>query len=357
MSDTAHRLWLGTAALGRWGNADRAECVALIDRALAGGITTIDTAESYSEGDAEEVVGAALKGRRDSVRIATKFGYFAPDVGPGQTFDASAMRGRLEASLRRLGTDRIDLYQLHRVDPAGRFDDVLCELHSFVREGKVVAIGSSMCRADLLVDVQWRARELGVTRFTSEQAPFSIFTREVERAVCDACLRHDVDLVTFAPLNGGWLSGQYRVDRPVSPQSRAATFTKRPEKFDFGRPEVQRKLTIADRLAEVADAAGCTMSRLALAWVLGQRAVTATIIGPRTSDQLDGLLRASTTRLDRDVLDAIDAIVPPGTTVDHADINAYDSLAVRDAWHRGRDEPGDLDDAVTTDAVSTGGAL
>ncbi|MGD3110093.1 aldo/keto reductase [Streptomyces sp. YGL11-2] len=318
---------LGAMMLGAWGNPDHEDGVRIVHRALDAGINFIDTADMYSDGENEEIVGKALKGRRDDVVLATKF---HNPMGPDANHRGNSRRWlvrAVEGSLRRLGTDHIDLYQVHRPDPDTDIDETLSALSDLVRSGKVRAIGTSTFPAEQLVEAQWVADRRGHIRFRSEQPPYSILARGVENAVLPTAQRYGIGVLTWGPLSAGWLSG-----RDLSASSRAALENR---KFDLTVPENARKAEAVSALTELAAEAGLTLPHLATAFVRAHPAVTSVIIGPRTMDQLDSLLDGTGITLSADVLDRIDAIVPPGTDLNRAD-NYYAAPAILDASLRRR---------------------
>jgi len=310
-------LCLGAMMLGPWGNRDENDCVRIVHAALDAGINFIDTADVYSLGASEEIVGKALAdGRRDKVILATKF--HAP-MGEGPNMSGNSRRWimqEVEASLRRLRTDWIDLYQAHRPDPSCDLDETLGALSDLVHQGKVRYLGCSTFPADLVVESQWVAARKGLERFVCEQPPYSILARSVEASLLPACQRFGMGAIVWSPLNGGWLSGRHRRDLPPAEHGRAA---RTPVRFDRSRPEVQAKLEAVERLAAIADEAGMPLAHLAIAFVLAHPAVTCAIIGPRTMDQLESLIGAEALRLDWAVLDRIDEVVPPGKNLDPED--------------------------------------
>lgn len=306
---------LGTMMFGKWGNPDADECTKMVDAALDAGINFLDTADVYDFGVSEEILGRALRGRRDDVVLATKF-HNAMGDDPNQRGNSRRWIMRaVEDSLRRLGTDRIDLYQVHRPDPATDIDETLGALSDLVHQGKVRAIGTSTFPAHELVEAQWVAEKRGRERFVTEQPPYSILVRGIERDVLPVCERYGLGVMVWAPLNGGWLTGKY-LGGAAPAGSRAA---REPDHFDFEGPVHERKLAIVEQLAKLADGAGISLVELAHGFVLAHPAVTAAIIGPRTLGQLTDVLRGAGVRLAADVLDEIDRIVPPGTDVNPAD--------------------------------------
>lgn len=318
---------LGAMMLGAWGNTDHDECVRLVHRALDAGINFVDTADVYAAGESEEIVGKALQGRRDEVVLATKgFHPMGPDANHGGNSRRWIIRA-VEDSLRRLGTDHLDLYQVHRPDPATDIDETLSALSDLVHSGKVRAIGTSTFPAEQLVEAQWTAERRGHQRFRTEQPPYSMLARGVENAVLPTAQRYGMGVLTWGPLSAGWLSG-----RELSASSRAGMETR---KFDLSVPENARKAEAVRALSAVAAEAGLPLPHLATAFVRSHPAVTSVIIGPRTLDQLDSMLEGSDVTLDADLLDRIDAIVPPGTDLNRAD-NYYTPPAIEDASLRRR---------------------
>ena len=310
-------LCLGAMMFGSWGNPDHDDCVRIIHRALDAGINFIDTADVYSRGESEEIVGKALAGgRRDDVVLATKV---HGDMGEGPNQRGNSRRWsvrEVEDSLRRLKTDRIDLYQIHRPEHDTDIEETLSALTDLVRAGKVRYIGSSTFPASQIVEAQWVSRERHLERFGSEQPPYSLLARGVESDVLASCLRHGIGVIPWSPLAGGWRSGGYRKGAQAPESSRAGRL---PHRFDMALPANQRKLEAADALGELAHEAGITLIELAIAWVINHPAVTAAIIGPRTLEHLESQLRAAEISLDATLLDRIDAIVPPGLTINSAD--------------------------------------
>ncbi len=309
------KLCLGTMMFGAWGNADHDDSVRIIHRALDAGINFVDTADVYSAGESEEIVGKALKGRRDDVVLATKF------WGPmGEDPNRRGVSRRwiiteVENSLRRLGTDRIDLYQMHRPDPETDIDETLGALTDLVQQGKVRYIGSSSFSAGEIVEAQWVARDRRLERFRTEQPPYSLLVRGIELDVLPTAHRHGMGILTYSPLAGGWLSGTWSADSsPTSPARQRLV-----ARFDMSLPENQRKLEVVEQLAKVADEAGVSLIELAIAFVVNHPALTAAIIGPRTIEQLDSQLPAADVELGTPALDRIDEIVAPGVNLNPAD--------------------------------------
>ncbi len=310
-------LCLGTMMFGAWGNTDHDDSIRIIHRALDAGINFVDTADVYSRGESEEIVGKALKGgRRDNVVLATKVhGSMGDDPNEFGNSRRWIIR-EVENSLRRLGTDWIDLYQIHRPEPDTDIDETLGALSDLIHAGKVRYVGSSTFPASAIVEAQWAAERRGRERFVSEQPPYSMLVRGVEADVLPTCSRHGMGVIPWSPLAGGWLSGRYRLDGEVETSRRAVMI---PDRYDMSKPENQRKLEAADALARVAEEAGLSLIQLAIAWVIRNPAVTAAIIGPRTMEHLESQLPAAEITLTDEVLDRIDEIVPPGTNVNPAD--------------------------------------
>jgi len=308
-------LCLGTMMFGSWGNPDEAECGRIVDIALDAGVNFVDTADVYDYGVSEEIVGRALKGRREDVILATKVN--SPmDGNPNHRGNSRRwIMTEVEHSLCRLQTDWIDLYQVHRPDPSVELDETLGALSDLVHAGKVRAIGTSTFPAEMLVESSFVADRRGRERFSTEQPPYSIFARGIERDVLPVAERLGLGVFVWAPLNGGWLSGKYRRGGKAPEGSRAV---RQAEHFDWDQPEALHKLELVEHLAELAREFGCELSHLAIAFTLGHRAVTSAIIGPRTPAQLEALLGAESVVLDPDALDRIDELVPPGTNVNAA---------------------------------------
>jgi aryl-alcohol dehydrogenase-like predicted oxidoreductase len=303
---------LGAMMFGRMGNPDHDDSVAIIHRAIDAGINFIDTADVYSGGESEQIVGRAIKGRRDDLVIATKFGLplgADPNQGGGSRRWITA---EVENSLRRLGTDHIDLYQMHRPDYETEVGETLSALSDLVQAGKIRSFGSSMFSAELIVEAQWAAERGRTHRFVTEQPMYSIFTRKAETAVLPTVQRYGLGVLTFGPLNSGWLSGRDN----LASGHRAAS---RPSTFDPSTPAGQLKSAALGKLTALAAEAGLPLRHLATAFVLAHPAVTSVLIGPRTAEHLDGLLSGAGAELSGDVLDRIDEIVPPGTDLDPAD--------------------------------------
>ena len=308
---------LGAMMFGAWGNPDHDESIRIIHAALNAGINFIDTADVYAQGESEEIVGKALaSGKRENVILATKVhGTMGDD--PNQYGNSRRWIVReVEDSLKRLGTDWIDLYQIHRPEEDTDIDETLGALTDLVRAGKVRYIGSSTFPPSQIVEAQWVAERRGRERFVCEQPPYSMLIRGVEADVLPTCRRYGMGVIPWSPLAGGWLSGRYRKGEDLPESQRADRL---PGRYDMSKPGNQRKLDAADALARLAEEAGMTLIQMALAFVLRHPAVTAPIIGPRTMEHLESQLEAIDVELTDDVLDKIDEIVPPGTNVNPED--------------------------------------
>ena len=309
-------LCLGAMMFGAWGNPDHGDSVRIIHAALDAGINFIDTADVYSAGESEEIVGKALAGRRDAVVLATKF--HAP-MGRGGNMQGNSRRWivrECENSLRRLGTDHIDLYQVHRPDPSCDIDETLGALTDLVRAGKVLYLGSSTFPPSEIVEAQWTAQRRSRERFVCEQPPYSMLVRGIEVDVLSTCDRYGMAVIPWSPLAGGWLSGKWRRGGDAVTSRRAERL---PARYDLTLPENQRKLEAAYAFGDLADDIGIALPLLAIAFVLQHPHVTSAIIGPRTMDQLTSQLPAVDVALTADMLDRIDAIVAPGTNFSFAD--------------------------------------
>jgi aryl-alcohol dehydrogenase-like predicted oxidoreductase len=311
------RLCLGTMTLGSDPAASGDAGVRIVNEALDAGINFIDTADVYGAGESERVVGQTLAGgRRDSVILATKvrgpMGDGPNDMGNSRRWITRAV----EESLRRLRTDWIDLYQVHRPEYYTDLDETLGALSDLVHAGKVRYIGCSTFPASMIVEALWTAERRGRERLASEQPPYSMLSRGVESDVLPTCVRHGVGVIAWSPLAGGWLAGGYRIGQDAPPSTRAAEV---PRMYDLGLPENQRKLQAADALAGVAERAGMSLIEMAISFVTSHPAITSAIIGPRSLDQLRSYLGSTTGRLDDDMLDEIDTIVPPGMTINPID--------------------------------------
>lgn len=298
---------LGAMMFGGIGNPDHDDCVRIIHKALDFGINFIDTADRYSAGESEEIVGKALKGRRDRIVLATKV--HGP-MGDDPNQQGNSRRWIIEAvehSLRRLQTDHIDLYQVHRPAPDTDIEETLSALTDLMRAGKVRAIGSSTFPVSEIVEAQWVAEHRGLARFRTEQPPYSILDRSIEREVLPICERHGMGVMVWSPLSKGMLTGRYRKGQPMPDSLRARVF---PQQMSD-----ERNLDAVELLLPLAAEAGLSLTHMAMAFVVAHRGVTSAILGPRTMPQLDDLLAGAEVRLGDDILDRIDEIVPPGTDV------------------------------------------
>jgi aryl-alcohol dehydrogenase-like predicted oxidoreductase len=316
-------LCLGTMMLGRWGNPDRAECVRIVHRALDAGINFVDTANNYAEGESEEIVGEALAGRRDSVVLATKV--WSP-MGPGPNergLSRKAIFQQVEASLRRLRTDTIDLYQIHRPDRSTPWEETLSALTDLVRAGKVRYIGCStnhyedpsaspwalLLRAWELVETLWISERGGWERWVSLQPPYSMLRRVMETEHFPATLKFGIGNIVWSPLEGGWLAGKYRRGRPTPESARQKTWIGNHED-----PKFARRLDAVEKLVALAEEKGVPLSRFAIAFTLRHPAVTSTILGPRTVQQLEDALAALDVTLTDEDVARVDLVVPPGAS-------------------------------------------
>ncbi len=310
-------LCLGAMMFGGWGNEDHDDSIRIIHRALDAGINFIDTADVYARGESEEIVGKALAGgRRDDVILATKVhGTMGDDPNEFGNSRRWIIR-EVENSLRRLQTDWIDLYQIHRPEFDTDIDETLGALTDLVRAGKIRYFGSSTFPASAIVEAQWVAERRGRERFVCEQPPYSLLVREVEKDVLPTAQRYGMGVIPWSPLAGGWLTGRYRLGTEI-PQSRRAA--RIPSRYDMSDPDNTRKLEAADALATLADEAGMTLIEMALAFVIRHPAVTAAIIGPRTMGHLESQLTGAEVTLSDELLDRIDEIVAPGVNVNPAD--------------------------------------
>jgi aryl-alcohol dehydrogenase-like predicted oxidoreductase len=310
---------------GAWGNRDHDDSVRIIHRALDAGINFVDTADVYSQGESEEIVAKALAGgRRDEVVLATKC---HGQMGEGANRRGNSRRWIMRAvedSLRRLQTDWIDLYQIHRPDPATDIDETLGALTDLVRAGKIRSFGSSTFPAHEIVEAQWVAERRGRERFVCEQPPYSILARGIEADVLPVCQQFGMGVISWSPLGAGWLTGRYRKGHELPVSQRADRL---PQRYDLSMPGNQAKLEATEQLALLADEAGLSLVHLALAFVIQHPAITAAIIGPRTMEHLESQLGSADVRLDPDVLDRIDEIVAPGTTLNTSDVG-YDPPAL-----------------------------
>jgi len=317
---------LGAMMFGAMGNPDHDDSVRIISRALDAGINFIDTADVYSRGESEEIVGKALKGRRDDVVLASKVHYPMGDDPNHQGNSRRWIITAAENSLRRLQTDHLDLYQVHRPDPAVDMEETLSALSDLIHSGKVRAIGASSFPASQIVEAQWVAERRGLERFRTEQPPYSILNRSIEREVLPVCQRYGMGTLVWSPLGQGLLTGRYRKGQQTGTHRSSGM----PQHFSD-----ERKLDVVEQLIPLAGQAGLPMTHLAMAFAIAHRGVTSAIIGPRTMEQLDDLLAGAEVTLDDEILNRIDEIAPPGTDAGPNDV-AYTPPAVSNASLRRR---------------------
>ena len=300
---------LGAMMFGAVGNPDHDDSIKIIHKALDAGINVIDTADMYSGGESEEMVGKAIAGRRDDIVLATKAGMPMGDERDHQGSSRRWLVTELDNSLRRLGVDHVDLYQIHRWDPSTSDEETLSALTDLQRAGKIRYFGSSTFPAYRIVQAEWAARQNHLSRYVTEQPAYSILQRGIETHVLPVTEQYGLGVLVWSPLASGWLSGAIREGRDIT--TSRSTFM--PQLFDTTIPSNRARLDAVEQLAKVADEAGLTMIQLALGFVTAHPAVTSALIGPRTLDHLHSQLAAADTVLSADVLDAIDAIVAPGT--------------------------------------------
>jgi aryl-alcohol dehydrogenase-like predicted oxidoreductase len=325
-------LCLGAMMFGGWGNPDHDDSVRIIHSALDAGINFIDTADVYSAGESEEVVRKALAGRRDSIVLATKV-HGPMGTDPNQQGNSRRwIMQECENSLRRLDTDYIDLYQIHRPDPHIDIDETLGALTDLIRQGKVRYIGSSTFPPSAIVEAQWTAERRQRERFVCEQPPYSILVRGVEAEVLPTCQKYGMGVIPWSPLAGGWLSGRWRKGADDLTSRRASRI---PQRYDLSDPANQAKLEAATALGDLAAEAGMSLIHMAIAFVIGHPAVTSAIIGPRTQEHLDSQLGAADITLEPSLLDRIDKIVKPGTNFSWADAG-YEPPGIAQPWRRRR---------------------
>lgn len=300
-------MMLGTD--GSIGNGDERDSIRIVHRAIDAGINIIDTADRYSQGGSEELIGKALAGRRDDVVLATKFnGPMGTDPNRRGNSRRWIMRA-VEDSLRRLGTDCIDLYQAHRPDDTVDLEETLSALTDLVRSGKVRAIGSSDFPASMQVEAQWTSERRGLERFRTEQPTYSILNRGIEREVLPVAQRYGMGALVWSPLAGGMLTGRFR--RGQQTDLARATM--------FRHNQDERRIDAVEQIVALSEETGIRMTHLAMAFAIAHPGVTSALIGPRSMEQLDDLLAGVDIALTDEVLDRIDAIVPPGTDVGRLD--------------------------------------
>lgn len=318
---------LGAMMFGAAGNPDHDEGIRIIHKALDAGINFIDTADAYSRGESEEIVGKALKGRRDNVVLATKAHIPMGDDPNQQGNSRRWLMRAVEDSLRRLQTDHIDLFQIHRPAPDTDIEETLSALTDLMRAGKVRAIGSSTFPVSEIIEAQWIAERRALARFRTEQPPYSILNRGIEREVLPACERYGMGAMVWSPLAMGMLTGRYRKGEPQPDSGRARRFPK--------QMSDERRLDAVEQLIPLAQEAGLPLAHMALGFVMAHPGVTSAIIGPRKMEHFDDLLAASEVRLTDEILDQIDAIVPPGTDIGPLEAN-YNPPAILKAALRRR---------------------
>jgi aryl-alcohol dehydrogenase-like predicted oxidoreductase len=318
---------LGAMMFGAMGNPDHDESIRIIHKALDAGINFVDTADVYSGGESEEIVGKALHGRRDEVVLAGKVHYPMGEDPNHQGNSRRWITTAVENSLRRLRTDHLDLYQIHRPDPTVDVEETLSALSGLIHSGKVRAIGTSSFPASEIVEAQWVAERRGLERFRAEQPPYSIINRGIEREVLPVCRRYGMGTLVWSPLGQGLLTGRFRKGEPIDTHRSGGM----PQHFGD-----ERKLDVVEQLVPLAEKAGLRMTHLAMAFAIAHPGVTSAIIGPRTMAQLDDLLAGAMVTLEDEVLDRIDEIAPPGTDAGPNDV-AYTPPAVSDVNLRRRD--------------------
>jgi len=324
---------LGTMMFGAVGNAEHDDCVRIIHAALEQGINFIDTADMYSNGESEQIVGKALLGHRDDVILATKVHF---PMGEGHNRGGNSRRWILKAideSLSRLQTDWIDLYQIHRPDATTDIEETLSVLSDLVHQGKIRAFGCSTFPAEEIVEAYFVAERRGFERFRSEQPPYSLLARGIEASVLPTCERYRMGVMTWSPLASGFLTGKYRKGQPVDLSTGRPALM--PARFDQSIPENVTKLDLVERFVDVAKSIDRSLPELAVAFAGAHPAVTSVIIGPRTMEQLESLLKGASLVLDDATLDRIDEIVPPGANMYRAD-GAWQPPAVVDKTRRRR---------------------
>lgn len=304
-------LALGAMNFGRIGRTTQDEATAIVDVALEAGVNVIDTADMYGDGESEEMVGKAIAGRRDDIVLATKAGL---PIGDERNHQGSSRRWlvtELEAGLRRLGVDHVDLYQIHRWDPNTSDEETLSALTDLQRAGKIRYFGSSTFPAHRIVQAQWAAREHRLSRYVTEQPSYSILQRGIESHVLPVTQEYGLGVLVWSPLASGWLSGAIRAGRDITTHRSAVL----PDRFDLTVPSNRARLDAVERLTRVAEEAGLTLIQLALGFVTAHPGVTSALVGPRTVDHLHAQLAAADTVLTEDILNAIDEIVTPGTNL------------------------------------------
>ena len=334
---------LGTMSYGSDGNTDEKECIEILHSALDRGINFIDTADTYSHGESEEIVGKAIAGRRDKVVLATKFRLVAGKGRNEQGGSRYWIMKQVENSLRRLNTDHIDLYQFHRPDLATDLEETLGALSDLVTQGKVRYIGSSTMPSWYLAETQSVSRSNKIARFINETSPYSIFHRAVERETLPAVEHYRMGFTAWSPMNGGWLTGKYKADGSVPSGSRAERVQGQwgrhypilQTRFDMTREGNRRKLELLPELERVAAEAGLSLMHMAQAFPLAHAAVTSVILGPRTVEQYKAMEAGFETVLQADTLDQIDVLIPPGVLIEEADRGYVSPWLVPEVRRRG----------------------
>ncbi len=306
---------LGAMMFGGMGNSDHDDSIRIIHKALDAGINFIDTADRYSQGESEEIVGKALKGRRDNIVLATKVNGTMGNDPNQQGNSRRWIIHEVEASLRRLQTDYIDLYQIHRPSPDTDIEETLSALTDLLRAGKVRAIGSSTFPVSEIVEAQWIAERRGLARFRTEQPPYSILSRSIEREVLPTCAKYGMGVLVWSPLAKGMLTGRYRKGQPLPDSLRVKVFAK--------QMSDEARLDTVEQLIGVAQQAGLSLTHMAMAFTIAHPGVTSAILGPRTMEQLDDLLAGAEVALTDEILDQIDQIVPPGIDIGIPDAANY----------------------------------
>ncbi|MGW4369515.1 aldo/keto reductase [Nocardia takedensis] len=324
-------LALGAMNFGARGKTTHEESIALIHRALDAGVNIIDTADTYSRGESEIIVGKALRGRREDVVLASKFHNAVDDDLTHRGNSRRWITRAVEDSLRRLDTDHLDLYQVHRPESVTDVEETVGTLDGLVRAGKIRYYGTSVFSPGELIETQWAADRRKLNRSASEQVPYSLLVRGIERETLPIARRYGLGVLTYGPLAAGWLSGAYRIGATQPPSFRADLI---PGRFDVAAPGNADKLAAADALAVLAEKAGLSLVQLAVGFVLAHPDVSATIIGPRTVEHLDAYLAAAEVVLDEDLLDAVDEIVAPGTVFHERDTGAIPAALADPALRR-----------------------
>ena len=317
---------LGAMMFGAIGNPDHGESIRIIHRALDAGINFIDTADVYSHGESEEIVGKALHGRRANIVLATKARMPMSEDPNHQGASRGWLVRALDDSLRRLGTDYVDVYQVHRPDPDTDIEETLAALTDLQRTGKIRVFGTSGLPASEIVRAHWVSERRGLARLRTEQPVYSILNRGIEREVLPVAQQFGMGTLVWSPLGGGLLTGRYRKGQE------AATHRSR---YGFQHLKDNQRLDIVEQLIPLAEEAGMPLTHLAMAFALGHPGVSSALIGPRTMAHLNDLLAGAEVALGDDLLDRIDTIVPPGADIGTLDM-AYQPPAIERAELRRR---------------------